>query len=331
MIFKGRNLKFLLLIAITCFALLILRVVIYRTDLGVELGSKIYLTCSHNVPVERTIDIVTAADDGYIQNTAAMMASVLLNCDATSQFRFHILDGRISQEKKERLAELKKLRPFDLFFYDMTKFDWSVFPNNRDYITLATFYRLAIVEVLPNNLDKVLYLDGDMIVEQDLKELWDTDLQNNVVVAVEDEESYANSKRLGLSGNYFNAGVLLLDLGKLRKENLFKASIEYLKKNYYRIIYQDQDILNGLLDGKCKFVPLKWNVNTDMYYDRQLIHYYTEAEADIARKKPGILHFTGKKGKPWCLFNIHPFAYEYWDYLSYTKFYKISRRLFLPF
>lgn len=331
MIFCGRKLKFLLLIAIVCFVLLLLRVIVYRTDLGVELGSKIYLTCSHDVPVERTIDIVAAADDGYIQNTAAMMASALLNCDSTSQFRFHILDGGISQEKKDRLAKLKELRPFDLFFYDMTKFDWSIFPNNRDYITLATFYRLAIVEVLPSCLDKALYLDGDIIVEQDLKELWDVDIQNNVVAAVEDEESYTNSKRLGLSGNYFNAGVLLLDLGKLRKENLFKASVAYLKENYRKVIYQDQDILNGLFDGKCKFLPLKWNVNTCMFCKRQVKHYYTDAEVEIYRRKPGIIHFTGKNGKPWCLFNSHPFAYEYWNYLKYTDFYKITKRLLLPF
>lgn len=326
MIEPNKLLSAALSVAVLFFLVLVFRVVLFRPDLNFVVGEKIYLKCRHDVPVERTIDIVMAADDGYIQNSAATMASVLLNCDATSRFRFHILDGGISQEKKDRLANLKKVRPFELFFYDMTRFDWSVFPNNRDYITLATFYRLALLEILPHDIDRALYLDGDMIVEQDLKELWDIDLQDNIVAAVEDEESYTNSKRLGLSGNYFNAGVLLLDLKKLRKRNLFKESIEYLKKNRYRVIYQDQDILNALFDGKCKFVSLKWNVNSGMYCSRDLKHYYSDDYADMIKMKPSIIHFSGKHAKPWLLFTIHPLADEYWKYLRYTDFYATTYR-----
>lgn len=321
-----------LAVAILVFLILIFRLVVYRADVDVELGSRRYLTCSRNVSVEkRTIDIVMAADDGYVQNSAATLASVFLNCDASSRFRIHILDGGISQEKKDRLAKLKKIRPFELSFYDMNKFDWSVFPNNRDYITLATFYRLAIPEVLPTDIDKALYLDGDMIVEQDLKELWDTDLKDNLVAAVEDEESYTHSKRLNLPGNYFNAGVLLLNLRSLRKGNLLNDSVTYLEKNRRRIFYQDQDILNALLSDKCIFVSLKWNVNTGMYCGSSCKHYYSNADALQARKKPGIIHYTKKIGKPWYFFNTHPLTGEYWKYLNYTDFYKFSKRIFLPF
>ena len=118
---------------------------------NVKLGHKIYLTTPKNVPIERTIDIVMGADDGYIQHSAATIASILLNCDASSNFRFHILDGGISQNKKEKLVELKNLRNFEIKFYDMTKYDWSMFPDNRAYVTLATYYRLRISEVLPKN------------------------------------------------------------------------------------------------------------------------------------------------------------------------------------
>ena len=99
-----------------------------------------------------------AADNRYIQHSAATIASILLNCDASSNFRFHILDGGISSDKKEKLLKLKQIRDFDIQFYDMTKYDWSMFPDNRAHITLATYYRLRIPEVLPKNIQKALYL-----------------------------------------------------------------------------------------------------------------------------------------------------------------------------
>ncbi len=281
-----------------------------------------YLTSPKNVPVERTIDIVMGADDGYIQHSAATMASILLNCDASSNFRFHILDGGISPDKKEKLLKLKQLRDFDIQFYDMTKYNWSIFPDNRAHTTLATYYRLYISEVLPKNIQKALYLDSDLIVEQDLKELWNTDISKYVLGAIEDIEGIDSRNRLDLPNKYFNAGVLLLNLNKLRKTNLLSTSVKYLENNKKLIIYQDQDILNGLFNTRYKDLPLKWNVNSHMYFLTEKKHTYTDNDAKKARTNPGIIHFTGGLIKPWNKNKlIHPLADEYWKYSKYTEFY----------
>ncbi len=289
---------------------------------SIKLGQQIYLTSPKNVPVERTIDVVMGADDGYIQHSAATMASILLNCDASSNFRFHILDGGISSDKKEKLLKLKKLRDFDIQFYDMTKYDWSMFPDNRAFITLVTYYRLRIPEVLPKSIQKALYLDGDMIIEQDLKELWNTDISDYMLGAIEDVEGIDSRNRLGLSNKYFNAGVLLLNLEKIRKTDLLKDSVSYLEKNKNRIIYQDQDILNGLFNTQYKNLPLKWNVNSHMYFRTEKKHTYTDNDAKVVRTYPGIIHFTGGAIKPWNQNKLtHPLADEYWKYSKYTEFY----------
>ena len=294
-----------------------------------KLGQQPYLTAPKNLPAERTIDIVMAFDDVYAQHGAATIASILLNCDATSNFRFHILDGGISESKKEKLIKIKKLRDFDIKFYDMTKYDWSMFPNNLKHITLATYYRLRIPEILSEGIQKALYLDGDMIVEQDLKELWDTDISDYVLGAVEDEEGIESGVRLGLSKKYFNAGLLLLNLEKLRKINLIREGISYLEKNRGRIIYQDQDILNGLFNTQYKDLPLKWNANRDIYMPTNTKHTYTDQETKIIRKNPGIIHFTGHNAKPWFWGWIpHPLTDEYWKYLKYTEFYSCAEREF---
>ena len=306
------------------------RILIYHAGFGAKLGQQIYLTAPKNVSVERTIDIIMSSDDEYVHNSAATIASTLLNCDATSNFRFHILDGGISESKKEKLVKIKKLRDFEIKFYDMTKYDWSVFPDNRKHTALATYYRLRIPEILPENIQKALYLDGDMIIEQDLKELWDVDMSDYMLGAVEDEEGIESGMRLGLTKKYFNAGLLLLNLNKLRKINLIRDGISYLGKNRERIIYQDQDILNGLFNTQYKNLPLKWNVNSSMYSPTDTKHTYTDYDMKIARKNPGIIHFSGDKFKPWYWGWVpHPLAEEYWKYLKYTEFFSSTHREFI--
>lgn len=325
-----RKLKISLAISFCIFLFLLFRILIYHAGFGAKLGQQIYLTAPKNVPIERTIDIVMASDDGYIQNSAATIASILLNCDASSRFRFHILDGGISTIKKNKLMKLKKLRDFEVKFYDMTKYDWSMFPDNRMHTTFATYYRLRIPEIMPKHIQKALYLDGDMIIEQDLRELWDIDISNYVLGAIEDEEGIESGTRLGLTKKYFNAGVLLLNLNRLRKTNLLKNSVSYLEKNRERIVYQDQDILNGLFNTQYKEIPLKWNVNRGMYWSSSARHTYTNQEAKVIRKNPGIIHFTGHSAKPWYWgLMSHPLAEEYWKYLKHTDFYSFTHREFI--
>ena len=283
------------------------------------LGEKIYLKCSHDVKIERNIDIVMSSDNNYAGQCAATMASILLNCDATSYLRFHISDGGISEENKSKIRELTKIRPFDINFYDMNKYDWSIFPLNREWISVATYYRLKIPEILPQDIEKVLYLDCDVIVEQDLKELWETDISNVILGAVEDCQSIENSQRLNLPGNYFNAGVLLINLKELRKIDLMKLSREYLTKNQSVIIYQDQDILNGLFCRSCKFLPLKWNANKDMFGPYRAETFYTKYDAREAAYHPAIIHYTSGR-KPWHICCFHPLQNEYAEYFSYTSF-----------
>ena len=324
-----RKLEISLTISLCVLLFLLFRILIYHAGFGVKLGQQIYLTAPKNVPVERTIDIIMSSDDGYIQNSAATIASILLNCDASSRFRFHILDGGITSGKKEKLLKLKKLRDFEIKFYDMTKYDWSMFPDNRMHTTLATYYRLRIPEIMPKHIQKALYLDGDMIIEQDLRELWDIDISNYVLGAIEDEEGIESGTRLGLTKKYFNAGVLLLNLNRLRKTNLLKDSVTYLEKNRKKIIYQDQDILNGLFNTQYRDLPLKWNVNSSMYSLADAKHTYTDDDMKIARRSPGIIHFSGDKFKPWYWGWIpHPLADEYWKYLKYTEFYACAGREF---
>ena len=316
---KNRGIKiFVFVLIVFCLMLRQLRYDYIDLD-KVELGKQIYLTCPHNVKIERIIDIVLASDNNFAPHCATTMCSALLNSDATSYFRFHILDGGITEENKSKIRQLKSLRPFDISFYEMKKYDWYQFPINWSWISHATYYRLVINEVLPKHIEKVLYLDCDLIIEQDLKNLWDIDISDVILAGVEDNLSISKANKLKIHGKYCNAGVLLLNLKRLRNIDLKMLGIKFLEEKDSDIYYQDQDIINGLLGNDCRYVPIKWNVLSDIYFSYSEENFYDREDALNAIKSPAIIHFTGPH-KPWSLRCFHPLQGEYQKYFAYTTF-----------
>ena len=267
----------------------------------------------------KTINICFASDNNYIQHCAAAISSILVNNKLQRKYSFHILDGRITPKNKEKLLSLRNLCDFDMQFYDMSKIDCSELPLNREYISIVTYYRLFLLDILPQNLDKIIYLDCDLVVEKDLAELWEEDIDNYIAGVVEDEGSITQSERLKLpmENNYFNAGVIVFNLKKLREFGYKEKCFEYYRKNKDIIILQDQDILNGVFNGLCKYLPLKWNVNGRMFRENELEHHYTLNDENLAKKEAGIIHFTDYV-KPWQVQCKHAKRNEYFKYLKLT-------------
>ena len=287
----------------------------------IVLGSCEYFNKSFTKKSNENIDIIFSTDDSYVSHCAAAIVSILVNCVSDVNFRFHILDGGISENNKEKLKSLSKIRNFSINFYDMKKYDFSEFALNRHYISEATYYRLMMLDVLPKDLGKVIYLDCDIIVEQDIKGLWDYDINDYFAGVVEDEGSTLQIRRMGLplKNNYFNAGVLLLNLKELRKINFKERCFEYYKNNQSIITLQDQDILNGVLNGRCKFLPLNWNTNARIYLGNNLERSYSIQDEIEAGYHPAILHFTDSQ-KPWKIRCTHILQDEYWKYLKMTPY-----------
>lgn len=267
------------------------------------------------------INICFSTDNKYVQHCATAMASLLKNCDVESKIKFFILDGGISEVNKKNIEKLSDIKDFEIEYYDMTKIDFSDLPLNRSRISVATYYRLYLLDILPQDVQKLIYLDCDIIVKDDITKLWQTDVSDYYAGVIEDEGSISQLKRLGLplDYKYFNAGVILFNIAKLRTFDLKKCCFEYYEKNKEVIILQDQDILNGVFYGKCKFLDLRWNVNGRMYLGNIYEHFYTEEESEEAKRNLGIIHYTDVQ-KPWFMSSNHPLQNEYWNYLKMTTF-----------
>ena len=131
------------------------------------------------------------------------------------------------------------------------------------HISRATYLRLAILEALSPTIKRVLYLDVDLIVNGDIRPLWNTTLGNKVCAAVVDPgvhpDEFAAKYSLSGPGPYFNAGVMLLDLDRLRSKPYLQRAITFLADPATQCEYGDQDALNIALWNDWLAVDLRWN------------------------------------------------------------------------
>ncbi|STO55545.1 RfaJ protein [Canicola haemoglobinophilus] len=195
------------------------------------------------------MNIVLSCDENYSPYLAVNLLSILKNTKST--INFYILDLGIAFESKSKILEIVNKNNSNIEFIGVDKKDFLKFPSTISHISIATYARLKIDHYLPA-LDKVIYLDVDTLVINDLTPLWNVDLDGCVVGACID--SYVEFGLQGYKYNigltdkdvYFNAGVLLIDLLKFKSLDVYNRAISFLQK-YPNIEFQDQDILNFIL------------------------------------------------------------------------------------
>lgn len=264
------------------------------------------------------IDVVLCLDDNYVQHACVVMTSILQNTKNKSDFYFHILEQNVSDENKEKI--LSCVSQDKLVFHNLSGYDFSFLPLNRPNISIACYYRLVIADVLDDNIDKCIYLDCDVVVNEDLINLYNIDISQYFLGAVEDEGSIGNTKRLNLSSTYFNSGVLLMNLKMIRGVNFKKLCFDYYNKNFNRITLQDQDILNGVCQMKTLILPAKYNAQPNCF-NRLFFGHNRMTQKDIgeAVKNPCVVHFS-YRSKPWTVDCFHPLKRLYFKYLKQTPF-----------
>ena len=258
-------------------------------------------------------NICFSLDSNYVEQLLVSITSILKNADEKDKIVLHILDGGLSKNDKQKIEERKEIKPFEINYIPINKADFKDCPMlcdmNKNYdnyhVTIPTYFRFKLAEVLPN-LDKVLYLDCDVIVKTSLKELFSIDISENSILMVKDAVSENEAKRLNLP-NYYNAGVMLINLDFWRKNDVQNKLFEFAKNNKDIILWQDQDVINCVLNDSIKELPNKFNYQYFLYKEVDFEEY----------KNCTILHIAGAF-KPW-LTPLEHFVYdEYYFYLSFT-------------
>lgn len=274
------------------------------------------------------MDILLSTDRNYIMPTGVTMKSI---CNNNVDVTFHVLiDRGVSEHQKHQLENvLDKNKKQKLLFYCVDSHFLEHFPSLgkvKSYITKATYYRLFVDEFLPNNVKKIIYLDGDIIVLKSLEGLWNMDISDYAVGAVTDmAEDIHDFNRLGYDKEfgYFNAGVLLINIDYWRKHNLRKNFMDLILNDSQRIVLHDQDVLNITLYNQKINLPMKYNVQNGFLWKEEYNQFGNKFEIyknDLknAILNPIILHFTDNK-KPWHTEDCNPLGYLWYKYFKQTE------------
>lgn len=272
------------------------------------------------MPSTDTIHIVLASDDAYVQHLGVLLVSIFEN-NKDESILIHLLADQISNSHKKLLSDVVERRYAQtLLFYDMDKEAYKAFPlREKDHISIASYYRLKLPDLLSNNVAKVLYLDCDMIVTGRLRPLWDTDISSFAVAAVKDNLSFSPETFSRLSipveDSYFNAGMLLINMDYWRKDSVFEKALQIAQEKADLLLWHDQDILNILYHGHWKSMPYRWNVMNILmrpypYYTPELTR-----QIDYEIKCRVVVHYTTSY-KPWIFPCDNPLKFEYYKYLA---------------
>lgn len=253
------------------------------------------------------INICFGIDDAYAQHTGAVISSILENSSKEDEYNFYIISDGISKENKKKFNRLKKNRAFKISYLN---FDTNILKKldfNNSEIHYSGYFRLWAIDLIKQ--DKVLYLDSDLIVRKDLRELYKTDISNYLGAAVSDpmtkELCQSLATKYSLNSSYMNSGVILLNLKRCREEGINQKLLYFLKENH-DLITGYQDAINIVMQKRIKELDQKWNCINSI-----------ESKEKTKTNKCGIIHWATLP-KPWNL-DIETFkSDEYFKYLKLT-------------
>ena len=255
------------------------------------------------------MNICLACDNNYAKYMGTAIASILKNSLEDEKIIFHLIDGGITKENKEKILSLKAIKQCEINFYtpDIEMYnEWFEKATFKGYLSPAMYYRLSIATLIPN-ADKILYLDSDIVVTGSLKELFLMDIEKYYAIVVK----HAKSPIGNIPDNYFCSGFLLINLKLWKEINIEKEFVKYFQNNY-KTIMGDQDILNGVLKNKVIYLDQYWNFFSEKGYNSN--------EVDIKNIKS--IHYLGSD-KPWqenCKGAL--FIDEFWKYYQYTPWFR---------
>ena len=258
--------------------------------------------------MNKIIDVAFCVDDAFSPHLAVLIYSMASFIDDGYSIRCHII-GCVNRENQEKLAQLSS-PVVSLFFYSDIP-SYTHIPISQVYkgrLNSVTYYRFSIPDILCF-IDRVLFVDVDMIALEDISSLWNVDLKDKIVGVVSDHVmglAFDKQRKLGIkSGKYFNAGLMLMDLAKWRTNHISKEALDLLVENS-GFEHNDQDALNIVLENKSIFLDLKWNAQPNHLREMQV-------------KDPALVHFCGQE-KPWHVSSAHPYTEQYLSYREKTPY-----------
>jgi lipopolysaccharide biosynthesis glycosyltransferase len=250
--------------------------------------------CDSKMDADRvTIRLVLSCDEAFAMPLAVALRSIVDANQSGRPLDFYILAQGLSENSRKRISTSLPAGSASINWVpvDLTPFHQF---STASHISRMTYSRLLIPRILPDSIPRILYLDADLLVLEDIESLWHTNLEGAVVGAVSDgldeqiKSGKPNVEDVPRVRDYFNAGVLLIDLKRWREQRISERALEYLAQ-HPRSPFSDQDALNVVCDGNWKQLDPRWNFQA---------HYETELSEMSPSQRPFLVHFVTSL-KPW--------------------------------
>ncbi|MBR2069450.1 MAG: glycosyltransferase family 8 protein [Candidatus Gastranaerophilales bacterium] len=259
------------------------------------------------------INIGFGINDTFCQHCACTMASILANADKSDKYSFFIVYDNLKKESIKKFEKLKNIKPFKIKFI---KVDPLEFGNLSDIapLNISYFYRIKLFGL--KEADKILYLDSDVIIRNDIKTLYATDIANSYLGGAKDIMWASLKKKYKLSDNsiYINSGVLLINTKKTRNIDMLSKIKEFLSL-FSEYKYSDQDMINYIFQEQIKEFDIKYN------FCYPYMNEYDNEYYNIVSQNPSIIHFI-TANKPWVAGSKCFMKSEYFKYLALTPYYQ---------
>ena len=267
---------------------------------------------------QEIIPIFFAVDDEYIPFLAVTLQSIVEHSTEENYYVIKILCTNISEENKEKINKYTKDN-ISIEFVDLSSKLHEIEDKlyTRNYFSNTTYFRLFIPELYPE-YDKAVYIDSDTVTLADIADLYNTDMGDNLIAGIPDGAVQATpvfqeyvEKVVGVIdyNNYFNAGIIVMNLKELR-EYKFQEKFLYMLEKIKFEVAQDQDYMNRLCKGRVKLLGFEWNRMPAMGKQEgalKLIHYNLGC-------------------KPWYFDDVLYQEY-FWKYAKETEFYDEIRAM----
>lgn len=272
----------------------------------------------NDIPAHKKV-IVFSSDDKYAQHTGVAICSLLENTKTPEAIDIYIINFGISDENKHHLERLTSRYHTGIHYFSIEQqLLKNVQVQNRDHISKAAFGKFMIPELLSQE-KKAIFLDSDVIVLDDIDTMYQTDISGYLIGAVMNP-FFTRHKTLGLASpsSYFNSGVLLLNLEKLRAFAAADKVLHFLENHKDKISGAEQDALNAVFREQWYGLHPRWNLQTAIFKNLDKAKGIYEKEVlDEALQNPAIIHYSSSS-KPWQFTNIHPLKHYYQHYLEKT-------------
>lgn len=276
-----------------------------------------------------TIHIAYTTNRNYVSFDEISIHS-LLESNPDTTFYIHILGYELQTEDITNIEMLLPPTRAKLSVYPMHKLRELLTVDVPESFPIIAYARLFLASVLPKDVDRVLYLDGDTIVRGDIRPFYNIDLGDNLIGAILDPVINTEYKyRTGIKQNeaYINAGVLLIPLDKWRKEEIEIKFVQHLVKNNGNIYLYDQGLVNAVCAGRKMLVSPKYDMMSNYmtfgydYLNHHNTPFYSESVIRDALADPIIIHFTGRiYGRPWEEGCTHPYKNQFLYHKSKTAY-----------